>query len=80
VNLGFALTIWDQIFGRAVFPTEDTIRSDTGLLGRPLVVEQEGPRARHLAVFAAQMAAPFRPVRGAVDAPPIRSRTDELAG
>jgi len=80
VNLGFALTIWDQIFGRAVFPTEDTIRADTGLPGRPLVVEQEGPRARHLAVFAAQMVAPFRPVRGAADSPPIRSSTHETAG
>jgi sterol desaturase/sphingolipid hydroxylase (fatty acid hydroxylase superfamily) len=80
VNLGFALTIWDQIFGRAVFPTEDTIRSDTGLPGRPLVVEQEGPRARHFAVFAAQMVAPFRPVRGAADAPPTRSRDHEPAG
>ena len=36
VNLGFALTIWDQLFHRAVFPTEDTIRTDTGLAGRPL--------------------------------------------
>jgi len=80
VNLGFALTIWDQTFGRAVFPTEDTIRADTGLPGRPLVVEQEGPRARHLAVFAAQMVAPFRPVRGAADSPPIRSSTHETAG
>jgi sterol desaturase/sphingolipid hydroxylase (fatty acid hydroxylase superfamily) len=80
VNMGFALTIWDQLFGRAVFPTEDTIRSDTGLPGRPLVVEQEGPRARHLAVFAQQMVAPFRPMRGAIDAPPIRSRAHEDAG
>jgi len=80
VNLGFALTIWDQLFGRAVFPTEDTIRTDTGLPGRPLVVEQEGPRARHLAVFAAQMVAPFRPVRGSADPPPIRSRAHDTAG
>ena len=80
VNMGFALTIWDQIFGRAVFPTEDTIRTDTGLPGRPLVVEQEGPRARHLAVFAQQMVAPFRPMRESTDAPPIRSRTHETAG
>ena len=33
VNMGFALTIWDQLFHRAVFPTEDTIRTDTGLAG-----------------------------------------------
>ena len=62
VNLGFALTIWDQIFHRAVFPTEDTIRTDTGLPGRPLIVEQAAPRARHLSVFAAQLVAPFRPM------------------
>jgi sterol desaturase/sphingolipid hydroxylase (fatty acid hydroxylase superfamily) len=71
VNLGFALTIWDQLFHRAVFPTEDTIRTDTGLAGRPLIVEQEAPRARHLSVFAAQMVAPFRPVRGSADLPPV---------
>jgi sterol desaturase/sphingolipid hydroxylase (fatty acid hydroxylase superfamily) len=80
VNMGFALTIWDQLFGRAVFPTEDTIRTDTGLPGRPLVVEQEGPRARHLSVFAKQMVAPFRPMRGAIDAPPIRSRIHDTGG
>ena len=62
VNLGFALTIWDQMFHRAVFPTAETIRTDTGLPGRPLIVEQEGERARHLPVFAAQLIAPFRPM------------------
>jgi sterol desaturase/sphingolipid hydroxylase (fatty acid hydroxylase superfamily) len=72
VNLGFALTVWDQLFGRAVFPTEATVRADTGLPGRPLVVEQE-PGARHLPVFAAQMLAPFRPVRGTSDLPPVRA-------
>jgi sterol desaturase/sphingolipid hydroxylase (fatty acid hydroxylase superfamily) len=75
VNMGFALTIWDQIFGRAVFPTEATIRADTGLSGRPLIVEQSTPRARHLAVFAAQMVAPFRPMRELTDLPPVRSTT-----
>ncbi len=62
VNLGFALTIWDQLFHRAVFPTPATIRTDTGLPGRPLIVEQVGTRPRHLAVFAAQLVAPFRPI------------------
>jgi sterol desaturase/sphingolipid hydroxylase (fatty acid hydroxylase superfamily) len=80
VNLGFALTIWDQLFHRAVFPTEDTIRTDTGLPGRPLIVEQEGPRARHLSVFAAQMLAPFRPMRSSTDLPPVRSSTHEAVG
>ena len=62
VNLGFALTIWDQLFKRAVFPTEETIRTDTGLPGRPLAVEQAGLRPRHLSVFVAQLIGPFRPM------------------
>ncbi len=73
VNLGFALTIWDQLFGRAVFPTERTVRADTGIPGRPLVDEYSGPRARHFAVFAAQMVAPFRPYRGSNHRPPLRT-------
>ena len=66
VNLGFALTIWDQLAHRAVFPTEATIRTDTGLPGRPLIVEQAGDRPRYFAVFLAQLWGPFRPlhVRG----------------
>jgi sterol desaturase/sphingolipid hydroxylase (fatty acid hydroxylase superfamily) len=62
VNLGFALTIWDQLSGRAVFPTQETIRIDTGLPGRPLAVEQSAPRARHFSVFGAQLIGPFRPL------------------
>jgi sterol desaturase/sphingolipid hydroxylase (fatty acid hydroxylase superfamily) len=73
VNLGFALTIWDQLSRRAVFPTEDTVRTDTGLVGRPLVVEQSATRPHHLAVFAAQLLAPFRPMNELTDAPPVRA-------
>jgi len=62
VNMGFALTIWDQIFHTAVFPTEDTVRIDTGLRGRPLLVEQSTQRRRHLAVLGTQLFAPFRPI------------------
>jgi sterol desaturase/sphingolipid hydroxylase (fatty acid hydroxylase superfamily) len=62
VNLGFALTIWDQLSGRAVFPTQETIRIDTGLPGRPLAVEQSALRARHFSVLAAQLIGPFRPL------------------
>jgi sterol desaturase/sphingolipid hydroxylase (fatty acid hydroxylase superfamily) len=58
VNLGFALTIWDQWSRRAVFPSAATIRMDTGLPGRPLTVE----RPRHFAVLLAQLVAPFRPL------------------
>ena len=77
VNLGFALTIWDQIFHRAVFPTAETIRTDTGLPGRPLIVEQAAPRPRHLRVFAAQLAAPFRPMNDLTDRPSIRAATHQ---
>ena len=63
VNLGFALTVWDQLARRAVFPTEETIRTDTGLPGRPLRVEHAGPRPRHLTVLLAQLWGPFRPPR-----------------
>lgn len=73
VNLGFALTIWDQLFRRAVFPTAETVRIDTGIPGRPLAVEQEGPRPRHLAVFAAQLIGPFRPMREPVELPTVRN-------
>jgi sterol desaturase/sphingolipid hydroxylase (fatty acid hydroxylase superfamily) len=72
VNLGFALSIWDQLAGRAVFPTAATIRADTGLVGRPLVVEQQGDRPRHLAVFLAQLVAPFRPMEDDGAPPSIR--------
>ena len=71
VNLGFALTIWDQLFGRAVFPTPDTIRADTGLAGRPLIVEQAGAHPHHLRVLVAQLLAPFRPFDEGDD--PLRS-------
>jgi sterol desaturase/sphingolipid hydroxylase (fatty acid hydroxylase superfamily) len=80
VNLGFALTIWDQLFHRAVFPTEATIRTDTGLPGRPLIVEQAGLRPRHLAVFAAQLVAPFRPMNDLTDLPPIRTDPHQPGG
>jgi sterol desaturase/sphingolipid hydroxylase (fatty acid hydroxylase superfamily) len=71
VNLGFVLTIWDQLFGSARFPTAATIRTDTGLPGRPLVVEQAGQRPRHVAVLARQLVAPFRPLRND-DGPSVR--------
>lgn len=73
VNLGFVLTIWDQLSHRAVFPTPETVRIDTGLPGRPLRVEQEGPRPRHLATFVAQLIGPFRPMPQPVELPSVRA-------
>ena len=76
VNLGFALTIWDEMFHRAVFPTPETIRTDTGLSGRPLIVEQSSARPHHLSVFAAQLIAPFRPMNDSTHLPPRRAAMD----
>jgi hypothetical protein len=73
VNLGFALTIWDQLFRRAVFPTKETVAIATGLPGRPLVDEHSGARPHHLSVFAAQLVAPFRPVRNQKDSFEVNS-------
>jgi sterol desaturase/sphingolipid hydroxylase (fatty acid hydroxylase superfamily) len=79
VNLGFALTIWDQLSRRAVFPTAETIRADTGLLQRPLRVEQQGARPRHLVVLAAQLLGPFRPQNGPVALASIREHARSLS-
>ncbi len=80
VNLGFVLTIWDQLFHRAVFPTEETVRIDTGLPGRPLRVEQESPRARHFSVLAAQLVGPFRPMPEPEERLSIRSARPPAEG
>jgi sterol desaturase/sphingolipid hydroxylase (fatty acid hydroxylase superfamily) len=72
VNLGFALSVWDQLFGRAVFPTAETVAIDTGLPGRPLAVEQAGTRPDHLGVLVAQLVGPFRPMAAPVDLPSVR--------
>jgi sterol desaturase/sphingolipid hydroxylase (fatty acid hydroxylase superfamily) len=75
VNLGFTLTVWDQLAHRAVFPTVETIRADTGLPQRPLRVEQQGSRPHHLAVFGAQLVGPFRPLHEPVALASIRDST-----
>jgi sterol desaturase/sphingolipid hydroxylase (fatty acid hydroxylase superfamily) len=75
VNLGFTLTIWDQLSHRAVFPTVETIRADTGLPERPLRVEQQGSRPHHLTVLGAQLVAPFRPLNEPVAPASMRDST-----
>lgn len=77
VNLGFALTIWDQLTHRAVFPTPETVGADTGLPQRPLRVEQEGPRPHHLQVFAAQLLGPFRPMDEPVELASVKGAASE---
>jgi sterol desaturase/sphingolipid hydroxylase (fatty acid hydroxylase superfamily) len=75
VNLGFMLTIWDELSHRALFPTLETIRADTGLPQRPLRVEQQGSRPRHATVLAAQLLGPFRPMSEPVTLASIREPT-----
>lgn len=72
VNLGFALTIWDQLFARAVFPTAETVGIATGIPGRPLAVEQGSRGSGHLSVLAAQLVGPFRPMTDPVALPSVR--------
>lgn len=73
VNLGFVFTIWDQLSHRAVFPTPETARIATGIPGRPLPVEQEGEKPRHMATFAAQLLGPFRPMTEPSELPSIKT-------
>lgn len=75
VNLGFVLTIWDQMFKTAVFPTKETVGIATGLPGRPLITEFEGERAHHFSVFWAQLLAPFRPLSREI----VTSRANEVS-
>jgi len=76
INLGFALTIWDQLAHRAIFPTLETIRMDTGLAGRPLRVEQSSDKARHFSVFLSQLVGPFRALETKGEAPLSKSAAD----
>jgi sterol desaturase/sphingolipid hydroxylase (fatty acid hydroxylase superfamily) len=80
VNLGFTLTIWDQLTHRAIFPTPETVRADTGLAQRPLAVEQQGPRANHARVFAAQLLGPFRPMEEPITLASIKESAPTTSG
>jgi sterol desaturase/sphingolipid hydroxylase (fatty acid hydroxylase superfamily) len=64
VNLGTVFTIWDVATRRAVFPGPFMGRAvATGLIGRPVPVEQAGPRPRYLLRLAAQLIEPFAAIR-----------------
>jgi sterol desaturase/sphingolipid hydroxylase (fatty acid hydroxylase superfamily) len=62
INLGTVFAIWDTLSRRAVFPTSQAVIA-TGLAGRPVPVEQSGPRLRPLRTMAWQLAEPFFPIR-----------------
>jgi sterol desaturase/sphingolipid hydroxylase (fatty acid hydroxylase superfamily) len=59
VNLGTVLTLWDVLTHRAAFPVRGAEPNATGLAGRPVPVEQDGPGRRTLAVLGAQLSEPF---------------------
>jgi sterol desaturase/sphingolipid hydroxylase (fatty acid hydroxylase superfamily) len=58
-NLGIALTVWDVLAGRAVFPSAATASAATGLAGRPLAVEQGDQGGGHVRRLARQLLEPF---------------------
>ena len=73
VNLGFALDDLGSALppGRVPDRGHDQGRHRPGRVDRSSSSRQ-APRAKHLSVFAAQMVAPFRPMRTATDLPPVR--------
>ena len=65
VNFGFVLVCWDQLAHRAIFPT-NAAPCPTGILGRPVPLEQGAARRAVPQVVLAQLAQPFR-VHAATD-------------
>jgi sterol desaturase/sphingolipid hydroxylase (fatty acid hydroxylase superfamily) len=62
INLGTVFAIWDAASRRAVFPARASRREaviETGLAGRPVPVEQSGPRPRLGRTMLSQLAEPF---------------------
>ena len=61
LNLGVVLTIWDLLARRARFPARGDAVGRTGLDGRPVPVEQDGPARPALRLLADQLIEPFQP-------------------
>jgi hypothetical protein len=66
INLGTVFAIWDVLSRRAMFPAPDKDKDKaentviaTGLSGRPIPVEQAGPRPRLGRTMLTQLAEPF---------------------
>jgi sterol desaturase/sphingolipid hydroxylase (fatty acid hydroxylase superfamily) len=65
VNLGVVLTVWDVLTRCAVFPARGDAAGRTGLAGRPVPVEQDGPAGPALLrLLAEQLIEPFQATRG----------------
>jgi len=63
INLGTAFPFWDMLSRRAVFPQPGGEAGRTGLAGRPVPVEQSGPRPRLARTILTQLAEPFTSIR-----------------
>ena len=66
INLGTVFAVWDVLSRRAVFPARaaaDLMAIETGLKGRPVPVEQSGPRLRLGRTMLTQLAEPFTAAR-----------------
>jgi sterol desaturase/sphingolipid hydroxylase (fatty acid hydroxylase superfamily) len=65
INLGTVFAIWDALSRRAVFPARAARSAliETGLAGRPVPVEQSGPRPRLVRTMLTQLAEPFTSVK-----------------
>ena len=61
INLGTVFAIWDVLSRRAVYPARACRPAviETGLAGRPVPVEQSGPRPRLIRTMLIQLAEPF---------------------
>ena len=61
INLGTVFAIWDLLSRRAVYPARACRPAviETGLAGRPVPVEQSGPRPRLIRTMLIQLAEPF---------------------
>jgi sterol desaturase/sphingolipid hydroxylase (fatty acid hydroxylase superfamily) len=59
VNLAVVLPVWDMLAGRARFPDRAARPLRTGLIGRPVTVEQAGMGRRPLRVLTRQLIEPF---------------------
>jgi sterol desaturase/sphingolipid hydroxylase (fatty acid hydroxylase superfamily) len=62
INLGTVFAVWDALSRRAVFPAPaaaDRMVIETGLAGRPVPVEQSGPRLQLGRTILSQLAEPF---------------------
>ena len=63
INLGTVFAVWDVLSRRAVFPASENTVIETGLSGRPILVEQDGQKPRLGRTMLTQLAEPFTSIR-----------------